>query len=156
MVQQFMANPMSELGTVECSQLHWCHGAVLIGDSAHATVPFAGQGMNAALESAAELAEHLGGSVAQGRGFFEHETTPRERQASLELFSRQRKPNVDAMVAMSLANYEVLCHQQGRRAYGWRVRYQQAMSRLLPARYPATLYALLNFSPLQVPAPRPR
>jgi kynurenine 3-monooxygenase len=46
----FIDNPLGLLGTVRCQQWHDGGDMLLIGDAAHAIVPFHGQGMNLALE----------------------------------------------------------------------------------------------------------
>jgi kynurenine 3-monooxygenase len=64
--------------------------AVVIGDAAHAIVPFHGQGMNCAFEDCIEL-----DALLKQRPFAEATT----------LFARQRKPNADAIADMALENY---------------------------------------------------
>jgi len=91
----YSANPTGLLGTLHLDRWHLDHRAVLVGDAAHAIVPFHGQGMNAGFEDAVELADLL----ADGAG------------ASLDVaavfaeFERRRKPNADAIAAMALENY---------------------------------------------------
>lgn len=54
LIEQFHANPTSSLGTIKCYP--WTYNrTVLLGDSAHAIVPFYGQGMNCALEDCVVL-----------------------------------------------------------------------------------------------------
>ena len=50
LLRDFWANPTSSLVTVNCSPWQWQHRILLLGDSAHAIVPFYGQGMNAGFE----------------------------------------------------------------------------------------------------------
>jgi kynurenine 3-monooxygenase len=50
LLQDFWANPTSSLVTVQCSPWQWQGRILLIGDAAHAIVPFYGQGMNAGFE----------------------------------------------------------------------------------------------------------
>ncbi len=90
--EQFMANPTGDLATVRCSG--WSHGGdgVVVGDAAHAIVPFHGQGMNAAMESARLLSHclaKLGDNPDQ----------------AFALFEMDRKPDVDAIADMALDNY---------------------------------------------------
>jgi kynurenine 3-monooxygenase len=87
--QEFAAHREGLLGTVRCAR--WNHGEqlLLIGDAAHAIVPFHGQGMNCALEDCVALDALL----ADGR------PEPFAR------FSAQRRPDGDAIADMSLENY---------------------------------------------------
>ena len=48
--KEFAENPVGKLGTLRCAPWHYKNKAVLIGDAAHAIVPFYGQGMNASFE----------------------------------------------------------------------------------------------------------
>jgi kynurenine 3-monooxygenase len=89
--REFLENPIGRMGTVYCD--HWAarDKAVLLGDAAHAMVPFHGQGMNCCFEDCAELHRMLEATGDWSRAFraFEHE----------------RKPNTDAIAAMALENY---------------------------------------------------
>ena len=89
---EFLANPVGELGTVRCRPWHVEGRAVLLGDAAHAIVPFHGQGMNCAFEDCLALDECL---EAFGPDW------PRVFPA----FSAQRKPHADAIAQMALENY---------------------------------------------------
>ena len=59
LAEDFLSRPPSPLCTVRCSPYHKGEKVVLLGDAAHAVVPFYGQGMNAAFESARLLDELL-------------------------------------------------------------------------------------------------
>jgi kynurenine 3-monooxygenase len=50
LVHDFFENPASGLATIRCSPWHYHHRVLLLGDAAHAIVPFFGQGMNAGFE----------------------------------------------------------------------------------------------------------
>jgi kynurenine 3-monooxygenase len=86
------AHPIGQLSTLYLDRWHLEGKAVLLGDAAHAIVPFHGQGMNAGFEDAAELARLL----AQ---------QPRDPAAVFAGFERSRKPNADAIARMSVDNY---------------------------------------------------
>jgi kynurenine 3-monooxygenase len=84
-------NPPGILGSVYLDRWHLDGRALLIGDAAHAMVPFHGQGMNCAFEDCVALANHLasGTPLAQAYAAFEAE----------------RKPNASAIQQMALENY---------------------------------------------------
>ena len=86
------AHPIGQLSTLYLERWHLDGRAVLLGDAAHAIVPFHGQGMNAGFEDAVELAALL-------------DAQPGDPAAVFTEFTARRKPNADAIAAMSLANY---------------------------------------------------
>jgi len=91
--EEFFANPTGELGTVRCAPWHAGSRALLLGDAAHAIVPFFGQGMNCGFEDCGVLDERI-----ERRGF--------ERRAELFAeFEALRKPNADAIAEMALDNF---------------------------------------------------
>lgn len=89
---QFAAHPTGSLATVRCRG--WSHGdrVVVLGDAAHAVVPFHGQGMNAAFESCLVLARHL-------------DDHPDDRATAFAAFEAERRPDTDAIADMALDNY---------------------------------------------------
>ncbi len=90
--EDWNAHPLGQLATLYLDRWHVEGRALLLGDAAHAIVPFHGQGMNAGFEDAAELAGLL-------------QEQPNDTAAVLAEFEARRKPNADAIAAMSLANY---------------------------------------------------
>lgn len=89
--EDWQANPASALVTVRCWP--WVQGRVaLLGDAAHAIVPFYGQGMNAAFEDCTELINQL--DLHKG-----------DWDAALEVYQQIRKPNADAIAWMAVDNY---------------------------------------------------
>jgi kynurenine 3-monooxygenase len=89
--QEFQDNPVGRLGTLHCRQWH-DKRTVLIGDAAHAIVPFHGQGMNAGFEDCVLLARLL-----------REESGVPER--AFAAFQRQRQPDTNAIARMALENY---------------------------------------------------
>jgi len=88
---QFAAHPQGQLGTVHAIPWHVAGEVLLLGDAAHAIVPFHGQGMNAAFEDCTVLDELLG----------QHTDWP----ARFAAFERVRRPNAAAIAQMALENY---------------------------------------------------
>jgi kynurenine 3-monooxygenase len=91
LLREFFEHPQGSLGTVYTHGWHLNGDVLLLGDAAHAIVPFHGQGMNCAFEDCAELVrlmeEHHGWA-----GLF-------------EAFEKERRPNTDAIAEMALENY---------------------------------------------------
>lgn len=102
--------------------------AVLLGDAAHATVPFAGQGMNVALEDAQVLSNLIA-------------SEPSVKQA-VEKFSALRIPEMDAMHKLGLHQYSLLGAASPEHLK--RMSYQLQMSKFFPSIYPPSLYAMIN------------
>jgi len=88
----FDANPTGILGTLYLDRWHLQGRALLVGDAAHAIVPFHGQGMNCGFEDAVEFADLLQDSSSDLETVFAQ-------------FQHRRKPNADAIAAMALENY---------------------------------------------------
>ena len=87
----FIANPVGVLGTLYLERWHLGGDAVLLGDAAHAMVPFHGQGMNCAFEDCTDLAARIARGGDLGSAY--------------EAFERERRPNALAIQAMALENY---------------------------------------------------
>jgi kynurenine 3-monooxygenase len=88
----FFDNPTGPLGTVRSAPWHLGDKLCLLGDAAHAVVPFHGQGMNAAFEDCLEMDACLG-------------ATGGDWARTFELFFERRKPNADAIADMAIENY---------------------------------------------------
>jgi kynurenine 3-monooxygenase len=88
----FMHNPTGLLGTLYLQRWRIDGRALLVGDAAHAIVPFHGQGMNCGFEDAVALAELL-------------QNSSNDSDAAFGEFEARRKPNADAIAAMALENY---------------------------------------------------
>lgn len=85
-------HPVGALSTLYLDHWHIDGRALLVGDAAHAIVPFHGQGMNCGFEDTVTLADLL--ADAQ-----------RDTADAFAQFQRIRKPNADAIAAMALENY---------------------------------------------------
>lgn len=87
-----ISNPLGLLGTVRCEHWHDGDRMLLLGDAAHAVVPFHGQGMNLAFEDCVLLEQIL------------RQTGPQWGQVFARFESVQR-PNANAIADMALENY---------------------------------------------------
>ena len=95
LASQFRANPQGRLGTIHTEP--WACGPVLLlGDAAHAIVPFHGQGMNAAFEDCVQLDGLLGAAGSLGRD---------DWAALFHAFYAARRADTDAIAQMALENY---------------------------------------------------
>lgn len=94
LVEQFRANPTGDLVYVRCKPYNHGSRAVLVGDAAHAVVPFYGQGMNAAFEDC----RLLDGLVEQTGSL----------DAAVVRFGTERKADADAISELALYNFEVM------------------------------------------------
>jgi len=90
-LEEFSAHPVGFLGTVSASPWHAGAQATLIGDAAHAMVPFHGQGMNCCFEDCIEFDAYVEQRLPWEKAFAQ--------------FGAARKPNTDAIAAMALENY---------------------------------------------------
>ena len=89
--RQFREHPQGRLGTVHAAPWHLGGELLLLGDAAHAIVPFHGQGMNAAFEDCLVLDELID----------LHESW----EARFIAFESDRRPNAEAIARMAVENY---------------------------------------------------
>jgi kynurenine 3-monooxygenase len=85
-------NPAGVLGTVRSRHWHDKGNVLLIGDAAHAVVPFHGQGMNLTFEDCVVLDQVL-------------ENPDADWETVFEVFEREQIDNANAIADMALENY---------------------------------------------------
>ncbi|MEQ1579648.1 MAG: NAD(P)/FAD-dependent oxidoreductase [Steroidobacteraceae bacterium] len=90
LAEEFASHPTGHMGTVYCDQWSADSRLVLLGDAAHAIVPFHGQGMNCAFEDCAILDDLLA-------------VLPWPE--ACDVFASRRKPDTDAIAGMAIENY---------------------------------------------------
>ncbi len=98
LVEDFFANPTGNLGTVKCFPWNAGGNALLLGDSAHAVVPFYGQGMNCAFEDVRVLDQILSDPPASAGGNLDWHLV-------FEKYGELRKVNTDAIADMAEENF---------------------------------------------------
>jgi len=127
-------HPLSSLAIVRCYP--WAHGkTALIGDAAHATVPFYGQGMNAGFEDCMVLAGLM-------------EKHDENWPAIFEEYSRERKPDGDALQDLSLDNYLVMRDYVADPAFLLRKKIEAKFSEQYPDKW-MPLYSQVTFSTIR-------
>ena len=128
--RDFEQNPAGLLATLYLDNWHLDGRAVLLGDAAHAMVPFHGQGMNCAFEDCVALADHLERNA--------------DRAAAFAAFQAERLPNARAIQQMALENYLEMRDRVDDDDY----LLQRALERKLAERHPDRFvprYAMVTF-----------
>ncbi|MFM9956928.1 MAG: FAD-dependent oxidoreductase [Phycisphaerales bacterium] len=128
-------NPTASLVTVRCGP--WNHSgggsrAVLLGDAAHAVVPFYGQGMNASFEDCSALARRL-------------RESPGDLSGAYARYAQERKPNTDALAQLALDNFIEMRDKAGSPAFRRRKRVEHVLESVFPKWY-TSLYHMVTFS----------
>ncbi len=92
LTKDFFENPTSAMVTMKCYPWSYWNKVALVGDSAHAIVPFYGQGMNAGFEDIYEL-----DALMEAHGD--------DWEAIFRNYQKNRKPNADAIAELSYRNF---------------------------------------------------
>ncbi len=132
MQEEYDTNPVGNLLTVRC--LPWqANGRVaLVGDAAHAIVPFYGQGANASFEDCVELDRCL-------------EETAGDWSTALPIYQDRRKANAEAIADMALDNFVEMRDRTASPVFKATRDVQHALERQFPEHY-STRYELVSFS----------
>lgn len=124
-------NPIGSLGTLRLRNWRLDGRAVLLGDAAHAMVPFHGQGMNCAFEDCVALDQ----CIAAAPDF----------ETAFADFEAQRRPNAEAIQAMALENYIEMRDRVDDADF----LLQRALERVLAERHPGRFvprYSMVSFT----------
>ncbi|QXJ19933.1 FAD-dependent monooxygenase [Actinomadura graeca] len=135
LAEDYARNPVGSLVTVRCwPWVRYGDGAIvaLLGDAAHAIVPFFGQGANCAFEDCIEIDRCL--TEADGHW-------PR----ALSLYQERRKANTDAIAEMALDNFVEMRDRVSSPVYRAKQAAVHALERRLAGRY-VSRYELVSFS----------
>jgi len=132
LVEDYQRNPVGSLVTVRCGPWNYKDKAVLLGDAAHAVVPFYGQGANAAFEDCVVLAECLA-------------ARPGDRAAALNEFFHRRKEHADTLANLAIGNFVEMRDKTGSRLFLLRKKSEKVLHKLFPKWY-LPLYGMVSFS----------
>jgi kynurenine 3-monooxygenase len=132
LMRDFNANPTSSLVTMRC--FPWTkNNTLVIGDAAHAVVPFYGQGMNAGFEDCRILNRLLD-------QYKDNWTTV------LDVFQQDRKPDTDAIAQLALDNFIEMRDLVADAEFLLRKKIEARLHHLYPDRW-IPLYTMVTFSP---------
>jgi kynurenine 3-monooxygenase len=128
----FFDNPTGTLATVRCGPWRVGGRALLVGDAAHAIVPFFGQGMNCGFEDCTVLDQLLERGAADSERLFTE-------------FERARRPNADAIAEMALDNFVEMRDRVGDHEFLLRKEVEHRLERELPTEY-RSRYSMVVYS----------
>lgn len=131
--EDYFANPASSLSIVRCFPWSFDNKVLLIGDAAHAIVPFYGQGMNCGFEDCVVLDQLM---EAHGDDW----------EKIFRQFEIQRKPDGDAIADLALANFIEMRDRVGHPEFLLQKKIEAWFSDKHPDRW-IPLYTMVTFSP---------
>ncbi|HEY3927572.1 MAG TPA: NAD(P)/FAD-dependent oxidoreductase [Candidatus Koribacter sp.] len=142
--ENFFANPTGSMVTIKCSPWHHDGRALLLGDAAHAIVPFFGQGLNCSFEDCTVLLDLLDRHGPQWTRLFAE-------------FERARKDNTDSIADLAVENFV----EMRDRVADPRFLFKKKTELALEAKFPGVFvpkYAMVTFHrvPYSVAASRGR
>ncbi|RNC85132.1 MAG: FAD-dependent monooxygenase [Winogradskyella sp.] len=132
LTEEFFENPTAPLGTVKCSPWHYKGNTLLMGDSAHAIVPFYGQGMNASFEDVVVFDSVL--DKFEG----DWETVYSE-------YEKQRKKDTDAIADLAIDNFHEMKDHVGQAIFQEKRKIEMALEKEFPEDY-SSKYSLVTFN----------
>lgn len=128
---EFFQNPTGELVTVKCDPWHYQGKCALVGDAAHAVVPFYGQGMNAAFEDCTVLND----CIEDGADW----------ETVFANYSAKRVANGHAIADMAVDNYFEMRDRVGDPAWRFRKQIEHKLEKAFPGKY-ISRYEMVSFT----------
>lgn len=132
LLQDFFNNPTSALITTHISKWHYNGKSALIGDAAHAIVPFYGQGMNAGFEDCTVLS---GLMDKYGEDWI----------TILAEYDARRKPNGDAVAQLALTNFIEMRDKVADPKFLERKKIEKELGKTYPDQF-VSVYEMVSFS----------
>ena len=132
LVEDFFENPTAPLGTVKCSPWHYKGNTLLMGDSAHAIVPFYGQGMNASFEDVVEFDAVLDKYEGNWEKVFSE-------------YEKTRKKDTDAIADLAIDNFHEMKDHVGQAIFQEKRKIEMALEKAYPEDY-SSKYSLVTFN----------
>ncbi len=139
--REFKENPIGSMVTIRCRP--WHRGRIaLLGDAAHAIVPFYGQGANCAFEDCVAMVEAL-------------HRHPNDLDAAIADYERARCDNADAIAELAQINFIEMRDHTASAWFRARKKLEQGLNRLLPKLF-LPLSDMVSFSTIPYAAARKR
>lgn len=132
LLDDFFKNPTSSLVTVRCYPWVKADKLALMGDAAHAVVPFYGQGMNCSFEDVVVLDECIG---KYGPNW----------SLAFDTYQKLRKPNADAISELAIQNYSEMADKVGDQHFLHKKHIEHELTELYPDKFKSQ-YELTTFS----------
>src|SRR5438477_713576 len=132
LLEDFRNNPTGSLVTIRCAPWFYKNKVALVGDAAHAVVPFYGQGMNAAFEDCVVLDECLA-------------EFPADRQRAFAEYFQRRKVNADALADLALENFIEMRDKTASKTFRAKKKLDHFLEAALPGIY-IPLYTMVTFT----------
>ena len=129
--EDFLLNAVGSLVTVRCAPWRFKDRVALLGDAAHAVVPFYGQGANAAFEDCLVLDECLrefSGDIAE----------------ALDTYERRRKRHADALADLAIGNFLEMRDKTASKTFLLGKKVEKVLAKLFPGRF-VPLYYMVSF-----------
>jgi kynurenine 3-monooxygenase len=131
--KQFTSNQHLPLISIKCTPYHYGDSGVILGDAAHAMVPFYGQGMNAGLEDVRVLFDFL-------------DKYPEDRSKALSEYTKERTPDAQTINDLALGNYQEMASDVKKPLYLLRKWVEEQLYLYVPSAGWATQYSRVTFS----------
>lgn len=132
LVEQFLEHPKSNLMSIKCSPYHYEDKAIIIGDAAHAMVPFYGQGMNCGMEDVTTLMNFISSEKDLGSAF--------------NRYSQERSIDTAAICDLSIHNFYEMRHGVTRPGYKLKRFLESILYRFFPGMGVVPLYSMVSFT----------
>ena len=130
LIEDWRTNPASPLVTMRCRP--WHRGrCVLLGDAAHAIVPFYGQGANASFEDVEALVDSLA-------------SNPHDLDAAIAGYEDERIDNANAIADLALDQFIDMRDRSGSRLQRFKKKGSQVLGTIVPGWIP--LYDMVSFT----------
>lgn len=146
LIKSFNSNPHLPLITIKCTPFHYSSSVVLLGDAAHAMVPFYGQGMNSGLEDVRILFSIIDKYAEKDVENSDTDSLAHQRAKAFEEYTLVRTPDAHAINDLALQNYEEMRAGVLNPIYRVRKWLEEALSVYVPALGWHTKYSRVSFS----------